>query len=150
MAQSTTAFISTLNGLIETLKDGQNGFQEAAQHVQDASLRSVFMEYATQRREFSTELQQEVSRLGQEPEQTGSVAANLHRRWIDIKAAITGRDDHAILEECERGEDSAVQNYRDALKEDMPSDLRAVVQRQYQAVQQAHDRVRSLRNATRS
>lgn len=147
MAASTGEFISTLNNLIETCKDGENGFREAAEGVQDPALRTVFMEYQQQRAQYASELQQQVAKLGKAPEETGSVAAAIHRGWINLKSAVTGKDDHAILAECERGEDSAVKNYRQALTEDIPADLKAIIQQQASGVQQAHDHIRSLRDA---
>lgn len=149
MAVSTGEFISTLNNLIETCKDGENGFREAAEGVQDASLRTVFTEFQQQRAQYASQLQQEVARLGKAPETTGSVAAAIHRGWINLKSAVTGKDDHAILAECERGEDSAVKNYQQALGEDLPSDLRSVVQQQFDGIKMAHDRVKALRDSTR-
>ncbi|MGI9107893.1 MAG: PA2169 family four-helix-bundle protein [Pyrinomonadaceae bacterium] len=141
--------ISTLNNLIETCKDGQNGFQTAAEGTTRSDLKSLFGEYAMQRSQFAGELQAEVRRLGGDPEQTGSVAATLHRGWINIKSAVTGEDDNAIIAECERGEDSAVSNYKDALNDqNLPADVRSIVERQSAQVKQAHDRIRSLERAT--
>ena len=145
-AVSNDDVVSTLNNLIETCKDGQNGFQEAAEGVQNSNLKTVFYEYSQQRAQFVGELQTLVRELGGDPQTTGSIAASLHRGWIDIKSAITGKDDGAILNECERGEDSAVRNYRDALQQNLPSNVLSVVQRQAQAVQDAHDKVKALRN----
>ena len=141
--------ISCLNNLIETCKDGQDGFKTAAEGVDRSELKTLFYEFSQQRASFAGELQNEVRRLGGDPEKSGSVAASLHRGWIDIKSAVTGKDDNAIIAECERGEDSAVRNYKDALTdESLPSDVRTVVERQYAAVQAAHDRIRSLERAT--
>jgi uncharacterized protein (TIGR02284 family) len=141
--------ISCLNNLIETCKDGQDGFKTAAEGVQRSELKTLFYEYSQQRARFAGELQNEVRRLGGDPEKTGSVAASLHRGWIDIKSAVTGKDDNAVISECERGEDSAVRNYKSALAdESLTADVRAVVERQYAAVQEAHDRVRSLERVT--
>jgi uncharacterized protein (TIGR02284 family) len=142
--------VSVLNNLIETCKDGQNGFQEAAESVEDSSLKSLFYEYSQQRAKFAGELQALVRDLGGDPENSGSLAANLHRRWIDIKSLVTGKDDHAILSECERGEDVAKNAYQDALKANLPTNVLTVVQSQAQAVQEAHDRVKSLRNSSSS
>ena len=138
--------ISTLNGLIETCRDGQNGFQTASDGVKNSELKTLFANYAQQRAKFVGELQGEVRRLGGDPENTGSVAASLHRGWIDIKSTVTGSDDTATLSECERGEDSAVSNYKDALEEDLPANIRAIVERQFTEVQEAHNRIRSLRD----
>ena len=140
--------IGTLNNLIETCKDGQNGFQTAADGVKNSDLKTLFHTYAQQRAKFAGELQSEVLRLGGDPEQRGSVAASLHRGWIDIKAAVTGEDEGAVIAECERGEDSAVGNYKAALDENLPADIRSIVERQYTQVKEAHDRIRSLERAS--
>ena len=148
MAESTNDIISTLNNLIETCKDGEQGFREAADGVGRSDLKTVFNEYARQRSQFASELQTHVSRVGGDPEKSGSVAGSLHRGWINLKSAITGRDDHAILAECERGEDSAVKNYQEALEMDIPSDLRSIVERQYNSVLDAHNRIRAMRDSS--
>ena len=148
MADNDNA-ISVLNNLIETCKDGQNGFQTAAEGVTRSDFKSLFYEYSQQRAQFAGELQAEVRRLGGDPEQAGSVAASLHRGWINIKSAVTGKDENSILAECERGEDSAVSNYKDALADaDLPADVRSIVERQSAQVKEAHDRIRNLERAT--
>jgi uncharacterized protein (TIGR02284 family) len=135
--------------LIETCKDGQDGFQTAAEGVKRSEFKSLFYQYSQQRAQFAGELQAEVRRLGGDPEQAGSVAATLHRGWINLKSAVTGEDETAVLAECERGEDSAVSNYRDALADaNLPADVRAVLERHYAQVQEAHDRIRNLERAT--
>jgi uncharacterized protein (TIGR02284 family) len=141
--------ISTLNNLIETCKDGQSGFQSAAEGVRNNDLKTLFHNYSQQRAQFAGELQAEVRRLGGDPEQTGSLAASLHRGWINIKSAVTGEDENAVISECERGEDSAVKNYEDALSdEQLPADLRSIIERQFMQIKEAHDRIRALERAT--
>jgi uncharacterized protein (TIGR02284 family) len=140
--------ISTVNSLIETLKDGQEGFRQAAEAVKDSELKSLFNEYSSQRSRFAGELQNQARQLGEsDPETTSSVAGSMHRTWINLKSAITKGDDHAILAECERGEDSAVNEYKKAMEADLSSPLRETVSRQYSEVKQAHDRVRNLRDS---
>ena len=140
--------ISTLNNLIETCKDGQNGFQTAVDGVKNSELKTLFNTYAQQRAQFAGDLQAEVRRLGGDPEKSGSVAATLHRGWINIKSTVTGEDESAVLAECERGEDSAVSNYQDALAANLPANVRDVVQRQFTQIKEAHDRIRSLEQAS--
>ena len=87
--------ISTINGLIETLKDGQEGFKQAAEAVKDPSLKSLFNEFSLQRSKFAGELQSQVINLGEpDPEKDSSTSGALHRAWINIKSAITSGDDH--------------------------------------------------------
>ena len=100
---------SVINNLIETLKDGEKGFKEAADGVKDPELKSFFTQYSAQRHRFASELQTELRSVGgAEPETGGSAAGAMHRGWMDLKSAISGKDEGAILAECERGEDSAV------------------------------------------
>ena len=141
--------VSTLNGLIETLKDGQEGFKQSASGVDDAQLKTTFDQLSLQRSKFAGELQSEVVNLGEpDPEDSSSVAGSMHRAWINIKSAVTNRDRHAILAEAERGEDSAVAAYKDALEKDLPAPIRDIVTRQQTEVKAAHDKIRSLRDST--
>jgi uncharacterized protein (TIGR02284 family) len=135
---------STLNQLIQTCKDGEKGFQSAAEAVSDPNLRHLFESYSQQRSEFASELELEVRRMAKEPAGEGHVAAALHRGWMDLKAAVAGRDEGAIIAECARGEDLAVKAYEKALHSSLPNNLRAVVERQSIKIQEAHDQVRSL------
>jgi uncharacterized protein (TIGR02284 family) len=138
--------VSTLNNLIETLKDGKNGFESAAADVKDTRVKSTFQELAAQRSKMAGELQAEVSRLGAAPETTGSTAAAIHRGWINLKSALGGGE-KSILDEAERGEDVAVQSFEKALKEKLPPDVAGVVRRQYDQVKTAHDKVKNLRDS---
>jgi uncharacterized protein (TIGR02284 family) len=141
--------ISTLNSLIETLKDGQKGFQQAASGVDDPQLKTTFESLSLQRSKFAGELQSEIVNLGEpEPEDSSSVAGSMHRAWINVKSAVTSRDPHAILAECERGEDSAVAEYKKAMEADLPAPIQQIVSRQSVEVKSAHDKIRSLRDAT--
>jgi uncharacterized protein (TIGR02284 family) len=70
----------------------------------------------------------------------------LHRGWVDVKAALSSRDNHAILAECERGEDVAKKRYREALDKELPAEIRSLVELQFQGVLQNHDRIRELRD----
>jgi len=136
--------VKALNDLIETCFDGTNGFRTAAEGVSEDRLKSLFSDFAHQRQQLAAELQSEVRRLGGEPVDTGSVAAAAHRGWINIKSVVTGKDDGAIIAECERGEDAAVDEYEKALQLQMPEETAIIVRRQYAAVKATHDRVRDL------
>ena len=141
--------ISTLNSLIETLKDGQEGFRQSAEGVDDSQLKSTFDQFSLQRSKFAGELQSEVVKLGDpDPEDSSSTAGALHRTWINIKSAVTNRDRHQILAEAERGEDSAVAAYKDAMQKDLPAPIKDIVMRQSTEVKAAHDKIRNLRDAT--
>jgi uncharacterized protein (TIGR02284 family) len=140
-----------LNDLIETLKDGQEGFRQAAEGISDPKLKSLFRDYSKQRSRFATALQSEARRHGEtEPETSSSATGALHRGWINLKSALTGGDEHAILAECERGEDSAVEGYKKALADGLSPSVQELVSRQFAEIKAAHDRIRSLRDAAKT
>jgi uncharacterized protein (TIGR02284 family) len=139
--------IATLNDLIETSRDGEEGFRTCADAVNNAQLKQTFEQAASRCAQAVSELQAKVRSLGGDPERRSSLSGSLHRAWVDIKSTITGMDEAAILAECERGEDVAKKAYEDALSKDLPADLRAMVERQYQGLIQHRDRVRQLRGA---
>jgi uncharacterized protein (TIGR02284 family) len=142
--------ISTLNDLIETCKDGEEGFRTCAEDIKDTQMKSFFTSRAQSCAEAAAELQQEVRTLGGSPENRSSISGALHRRWVDIKGVITGKDDEAILNECERGEDVAKRNYAKALEKALPANIKSIVERQYQGVLKNHDQVKAMRNEARA
>lgn len=145
MADDNT--ISTINNLIETCKDGQEGFKQAAEGVERSDLKSLFYDLGQQRAKFAGELQALVRELGGDPETTSSTAGALHRGWINIKSYVTGKDEAGVLNEAERGEDVAKKAYKDALAENLPANVMTVVQAQANEVMAAHDKVRDLRDS---
>ncbi len=139
--------LSVIDDLVETLKDGQEGFKQAAEGVKDPQLKSLFNEYSRQRSRFATELQSQAQRLGKSEGETGtSTAGALHRAWINLKSAVTKGDDHAILAECERGEDSAVAEYKKAIDDGLSAPMRDIVSQQYTEIKKAHDHIKVLRD----
>jgi uncharacterized protein (TIGR02284 family) len=139
-----------IENLIETLKDGQEGFKQAAESVKDPQLKSLFEEYSRQRGRFAIELRSQAQSPDErDSKMSGSAAGALHRGWINLKSALTSGDDHAILAECERGEDSAVEEARKALDNGLSAPVQEIVSRQYAEIKQAHDRVRDLRDASK-
>ena len=106
---------NVLNDLIETCKDGEEGFRTSAEKVKDSSLKSLFSKYAAQRAGFVKELQAAVSQLGEKPAESGHVAAGLHRGWIRLKEALASDEDTAIINEAEAGEDAAMKSYKEAI-----------------------------------
>jgi uncharacterized protein (TIGR02284 family) len=147
MAVNREELIECLNDLIETCRDGENGFQTAANHVKNSDLQKLFSKYSIQRAQFASELESEVRQLGGSPSSTWSVSAAFHRGWMNIKSIVTGGSEDAILAECERGEDAAVQNYQRALKTNLPPNVLPVVKHQFTEIKRSHDRIRDLEEA---
>lgn len=142
--------IKTLNKLIETCKDGEYGFRSCADYAQASDLHDLFSKRANECRGAGLELQTLVIRLGGKAEDEGTVAGALHRGWVAIRAELSSYTDQALLSECERGEDTAMDRYREALAEDeLLPEARQIIDRQYLGVKQNHQQIRRLRDEAR-
>lgn len=143
---STGTVIETLNDLLENARDGELGFREAAEHTKTQSLAALFGRRAQTCRQAAAELQEQIQRLGGKPDAGGSVTGAAHRVWVHIRGLFGGASDEIMLTECERGEDAAVARYRKALKQNLPQDIHAMVQRQFEGALRNHDMIKSLRD----
>lgn len=142
-AQDTT--VQTLNHLIEVGKDGELSCSSGALDIRDPQLRDILTDAAQTCRASVQELQQLVRSLGGQPRERGSVNGTLHRGWMGIRHLITPDDDDVVLEMCEREEDAARREYQSTLQQDLPAEIRAVVQRQYDGIQKHRARIHAMR-----
>lgn len=141
--------IETVNDLIENCKDGEYGFKRCGERVERSDLKQVMNQRADDCQRAASELQTLVSQLGGTPETTGTALGAMHRGWVSVRDAVSGDSDLAVLEECERGEDAALERYRSALEEALPPHVRSLVERQYEGVKRNHQQIRSLRDQLR-
>ena len=140
--------ISTLNTLIATTIDSVTGYEDSAKNIHDERLREVFRSRADERQQVVEQLRSEVRRLGGDPEEDGSFLGKAHQRFEDLKAAITGRDEKAIINEVERGEDYLKEKWQAALQSgDLHGETHDLVERCYQSVKQGHDQISQLKHA---
>ena len=142
-----TGDTTTLNTLIGTLIDSIDGYQKAAADTENSRYAEMFNARARERQQAVTKLQATVARLGGNPEDDGTTAGAVHRGWINLKEAVVGKDDEAIVKEVERGEDYLKGKYDLALedKEVSPETL-TVIREAYQSVRAGHDRASALKH----
>ena len=139
--------ISTLNTLIATLIDSVTGFEDSAANIDNSRLQELFRDSARERQRVVEDLRAEVRRLGGNPEDDGSFLGKTHQRFLDLKAAVAGRDEKAVINETERGEDYLKEKFETALNGGtLSGESRAVVERAYQSVRKGHDQVSSLKH----
>ena len=139
--------IDTLNHLISIAKDGAAGMTSAADHAKRPELKSSLQRLSQERDNVASELQSLVRSLGGDPEKSGTTLGAAHRGWMNLKEAVSIADDSSLLEECERGEDEAVKEFREALGKPLPAQVQQQVQSCFQQVKQSHDQIRRMRNA---
>ena len=139
---------TVLKTLSDTLTDSVNGYRDAAQHVESQEFRDMFTQLADDRSRAAADLQSELTRLGGSSDSDGSTLGSLHQRWLDLKASLTGRDDKAVINEVERGEDYLKEKFETALGADsLDATVRPVIERAYASVREGHDRVRDLKHS---
>jgi len=137
--------------LVETLKDGERGFADAAEKLRDGEhpeWATILQRFSEQRAGFWREIVDMGHAYGDDVDESGTVAAAVHRGWIALKDALTGDDAEAVLKAALTGEDHAVSEYEDALKMDLSAGFREVVVRQQAAVVAARDEVKALQDAS--
>jgi len=139
-----------LNDLIRINHDRVVGYEKAIEELKagDADLKTLFQRYITESRQYAQELTQEVSRLGSNPAEGTTNSGKIYRVWMDLKAAIAGKDRKAILENCEFGEDAAQKAYDLALNADteLEPSLRDLIVKQKATLKVGHDEVKRLRD----
>lgn len=138
--------VQTLNLLLKTSRDGEAGFRECAHRLRSSNLRAAMEQRADECARAAEELKAAIARHGGVAEDTTSVPADAYRGWVIASGAPADADDHAILAECECGEDVALRDYRVAVEQPLPDDVRQLVERQLAGVHSHHDQVKALRD----
>ena len=143
----TSHDIRTLNSLIASTIDSINGYEESAKAVDTGRFADQFQARANERRQVLGQLRGEVSRLGGNPEDDGTLAAGAHRAFLDLKATVTDRDDEAVIKEVERGEDHIKAKFEEALRDDkLAPETRSVIESGFQSVKSGHDQMSALKH----
>ena len=136
--------------LVETLKDGERGFADAAEKLRDSDhpqWAGTLERFSAQRATFCREIVDLGHEYGDDVDESGSVAAAAHRGWISLKDALTGDDASGVLKAAVTGEDHAASEYEKALELDLSAGFRDVVARQQTAILAARDEVKALQAA---
>jgi uncharacterized protein (TIGR02284 family) len=143
----TSSDISTLNSLIATTIDSVDGYRTSAQDVESSRYAELFTARASERASVAEQLRAQVKRLGGNPEDDGTILAAGHRAFVNLKAAVTSRDDQSIIAEVERGEDHLKAKYEAALKDDsLSAESRSLVQTAFASVKSGHDEMSQLKH----
>lgn len=137
--------VGNLQELLEKNYDAQKGFTTAMEDAKNPKLKSFLQKQAAQRGRFTTELTQEIRNLNEEPKDSGSITADLHRTWINIKSSVSGNDDEAVLEECIRGEKASWEEYDKKLKNDnFPANISGIIKNQASEIHNTLSKVKTL------
>jgi uncharacterized protein (TIGR02284 family) len=150
MEATSKKTVTLINELIVINHDRIEGYERAAKETEDPQLKSVFTHMADESRQFKNELVREVVNQGGSPAEGTTTSGKVYRAWMDIKAALTGKDRKAIIASCEFGEDAALEAYESVLKSsDLPVECRNIILRQKSNLQQSHDKIKLMRDSAK-
>lgn len=139
--------VTHLNGLIEINNDRIRGYEKAFNEIEDTELKSLFTGFSNDSRKHRAELITEVVAHGGTPAEGNTTTGKVYHAWMDIKAALTGKDTKAIIGSCEFGEDAAVDAYDAVIKSDeITAKALDVVKSQRSNIKQAHDKIKMMRD----
>lgn len=141
--------IDILNSLLKTTFDSIKGYENSAKELESGDLQQLFHQGASERREVLDRLAQGIRRLGGEPADSGTTMGEMHHVWEDLKGAVTGHDDEAIVKQTETAEDYLKEKYEKAL-DSLDGESRQVVEQCYQQVRQGHDRISRMKHQMES
>jgi len=140
-----------LNDLIQINNDRIVGYERADKETeaQDADLKALFRDMASESRTYVSELSRYVAGSGETPTDSTTTSGKIYRAWMDVKATFTGNDRKAILASCEFGEDAAQKAYDQALKTDaeLSADVRQLIMDQKTKLRKSHDQIKRMRDS---
>ncbi|MCX6273857.1 MAG: PA2169 family four-helix-bundle protein [Bacteroidetes bacterium] len=142
--------IDVLNTLITINNDRIQGYETASKETEEQDLKTLFAQFTATSQKCKQELVTEVIKLGGKPEEGTMTSGKFFRVWMDVKAALTGKDRKAILSSCEFGEDTAVDTYNHALRDniqDINAEQQKMLTAQHALIKADHDKVKSMRDS---
>ncbi|MBC7629094.1 PA2169 family four-helix-bundle protein [Ferruginibacter sp.] len=141
--------IAVLNTLITINNDRIEGYETASKETEEHDLKTLFAQFSSTSQKCKQELTNEVSRLDGTSAEGTLTTGKLHRVWMDVKAALTGKDRDAILKSCEFGEGVAQDTYEKALENDIENlnaEQQTMIKAQHTLLKADHDKVKSMRD----
>ncbi len=147
---ASTVAHSAVHDLVALLRDGEKGFRELGERVQDAACREFLLEESVVRSAYAAELERAMRRVAaEEVHESGTALGSMHRQWIDLKAAL-GAGDRDLLGSTELCEWFAMRAYQEALEDPtLPPEIHAVIVEQAKGVRRSRDMVQEFRRGTR-
>lgn len=150
--ETTQETIEVLNDLVAINNDRIAGYERALKELrdEDSDLVSLFTNMIEESHDIRNELGTEVQANGGEMETGTTNSGKIYRAWMDVKAAFTGNSRHAVLANCEAGEDAAQKAYNSALETDgLPEYVRQILTEQKQTLRASHDKIKALRDSSK-
>lgn len=134
-----------LNNLLEKNYDAEKGYQDAAERIENPTMKDFLQEQAQKRYDFGHEIKTEIKNYGEEPDKGGSAKGTVHRAWMDLKAAVTSSSEEQVMEEVQRGEQSAINEYNEVISEtSLPPSVQQILTKQRDQIVEAQQSAKNF------
>ena len=134
-----------LNNLLEKNYDAEKGYQDAAERIENPTMKDFLKEQARKRYDFGHEIKTEIKNYGEQPDKGGSAKGTVHRAWMDLKAAVASSSEEQVMEEVQRGEQSAINEYNEVISEtSLPPSVQQVLTKQRDQIVEAQQSAKNF------
>ncbi|WP_224485003.1 ferritin-like domain-containing protein [Robertkochia aurantiaca] len=135
-----------LNELLEKSYDAEKGYLEAIDNIENNEIKMFFKRQADQRSEFAKDLRREIISYGEIPEDSGSLKGDTHRVWMNLKSMLSSNSEEAVLEECLRGEEKAIEEYNEILEDrsTLPPSTVALLEKHKDKIRNSMNRLKTF------
>ena len=134
-----------LNNLLEKNYDAEKGYQDAAERIENPTMKDFLQKQAQKRYDFGHEIKTEIKNYGEEPDKGGSAKGTVHRAWMDLKAAVASSSEEQVMEEVQRGEQSAINEYNEVISEtSLPPSVQQVLTKQRDQIVEAQQSAKNF------
>jgi uncharacterized protein (TIGR02284 family) len=152
MTSQNEKTVDVLNDVVEILNDRIEGYERATKDVEmeDLDLKAMFAKFISDSRSYKSEIVQHIGTLGGDTERGTTFTGQIHKAWMDLKSALTGKDRVAVLESCKFGDEAAIDTYRKALENsELPANVREVLNTQMNSISQSHSALSTYLDANK-
>lgn len=144
---------NSLQDLIYRLQDAEKGFQEIRKASNNLIVNKWLEKYATERHHMHFVLEEELKKLGGNPEVETTFLGELHRMFIDIKINATSNltEFNAIVDEVERGASTLISDYEKVIQDvEMPDSIKKILVGQKLIVEKELDAMTNVKEELNS
>ena len=134
-----------LNNLLEKNYDAEKGYKDAAEQIENPKMKDFLQKQAQKRYDFGHEIKTEIKNYGEQPDKGGSAKGTVHRAWMDLKAAVASSSEEQVMEEVQRGEQSAINEYNEVISEtSLPPSVQQILTKQRDQIVEAQQSAKNF------
>ncbi|QJR82306.1 PA2169 family four-helix-bundle protein [Alteromonas pelagimontana] len=143
-----TPQVDKVTDIIKVMNGGIEFYQDGIEKVSQQNLKAMFTRMITEKQEAIAALQPyAVSEQG-DAETDSDWTVDVRNMYTNLLGALSSNKDHTYVDQLEEVEDKVLEAIDDALEENQPANCATELRRVRVRMQQCHDEMKSLQDAT--